>query len=144
MSVERSAGAVVFRRTPDQKIIYLTLLSGFGHWDIPKGHIEKGESTEEAIRREVREETGLNDLKIIPGFKETIHYVFRREKRLIHKWVVYFLMETREEAVRLSFEHSESAWLSFQEALERVTFKNVQEVLRKSHDYLRLNEHVQT
>ena len=48
-----------------------------GHWDFPKGHIEKGEKIKDTIRREVEEETGLKDIKFIEGFKEWIKYFFK-------------------------------------------------------------------
>ena len=35
-----------------------------GKWDLPKGKLERGESLEEAVIREVFEETGIRDLTI--------------------------------------------------------------------------------
>jgi bis(5'-nucleosidyl)-tetraphosphatase len=74
IAFEKSAGAVVFRKT-DKGIKYLLLKYRNGHWDFPKGHIENGETEEETMRREVREETGIDDLKIVPGFIENFRYV---------------------------------------------------------------------
>ena len=74
MPVGRSAGAIVFRGP-----FYLLLHYQSGHWDFPKGGIEKGEKTEETVRREVREETGIADLEFIPGFKKTIHFVYQHQ-----------------------------------------------------------------
>ena len=136
MPVKRSAGAIVFRGP-----LYLLLHYRSGHWDFPKGGIEKGEETEETIRREVREETGITDLEFIPEFKKTIHFVYQREGRLINKWVAYFLAETRETEVKTSFKHQGFVWLDFAEAIERVTFKNAKEVLRAAEDYLKLRGH---
>jgi len=136
---ERSAGAVVFRRGPSRQILYLILHSGLGHWDIPKGKIKKNEETAEAVRREVKEETGISDLDFVSGFKETIHYRYQREGNLINKWVAFLLAETRRTGVSLSFEHTEFAWLTLKESLKRLSFKNTREVLRKAHGYLKLN-----
>lgn len=76
MPQEFSAGAALFHR--NKEIEYLLLHYKSGHWDFPKGHIEKGESREKTIRREVEEETGIKEIIIIPGFKETIKYFFRQ------------------------------------------------------------------
>ncbi|MFH1004615.1 MAG: NUDIX domain-containing protein [Bacteroidota bacterium] len=43
------------------------------HWDLPKGKIEKGEKIEDAAMREVKEECGISDLKIIRHLNETYH-----------------------------------------------------------------------
>ena len=41
-----------------------------GHWGCAKGHFEEDETAEQTARREIREETGLTDIRFIPGFKE--------------------------------------------------------------------------
>ena len=38
------------------------------YWDLPKGHMEKGEQEKDTVVREVREETGLEDIEIFDGF----------------------------------------------------------------------------
>jgi len=112
MPTEKSAGAVVFRHSKN-KTEYLLLHYGVGHWDFPKGHIEKGESEEEALRREVFEETGIKDLRIIPGFSHTMKYFFKkyittpsgkikRGKEMVMKFVVFYLAETKTKKVKLS------------------------------------------
>jgi DNA ligase D-like protein (predicted 3'-phosphoesterase) len=97
---EKSAGIVVFRKNRERK--YLLLHYESGHWDFPKGHIEKGESEKEAAKRELKEETGVKDIKFIEGFKENIRYFYRRDGQLMHKEVVFFLGETKSTKIRLS------------------------------------------
>jgi bis(5'-nucleosidyl)-tetraphosphatase len=145
MPVEKSAGAVIFRREGD-KIFYLLLhYPGTSHrakkdyWDFPKGHIEKGEEIEDTVKREVFEETGLKDIKFIEGFKETIKYFFKFQGKNILKFVTFYLAETKEEKIKISFEHLDFAWLPFKEALERVTFPNAKRILKKAHLFLTNN-----
>ncbi len=146
MPVERSAGAVIFRKTK-KGIDFLLIqhpdledkkkgIKKPGHWDFPKGHIEKGEKTEDTAKREVEEETGLRRIEIIPDFKETMRYFVKigEEKRL--KFVAFFLAETKEKKVTISWEHQDFAWLSYKEAYERVTFRNAKELLKKSNDFI--------
>ena len=77
MPKEKSAGAVVFRKE-NNRTYYLLLHYEAGHWDFPKGHIEKDEKEEDTVKREVTEETGIEDIKIIEGFKEWIKYFYRK------------------------------------------------------------------
>ena len=72
MHVEKSAGAIIFRKE-EGNLCYLLLHYQSGHWDSLKGHIEKEESMEETVRREVEEETGIKDIKIIPSFKSGLN-----------------------------------------------------------------------
>ena len=136
MKKEISAGVVVFRRT-EKGVLYLLLKYGWGHWGFIKGHIEPGEKDIDTVKREAFEEAGLSDLKFIFGFREKIEYeyFFRRERR--HKTVYYYLAETKQENVRLSYEHKDYAWLPFEDALKRITYDNDREVLRKAHRYLK-------
>ncbi len=97
---ERSAGAIIFRKE-NNKVKYLILLYGAGHWDYVKGHIEDDESDEETLTREAEEEAGIIDLKIIPGFREIINYFYTKDTRKISKEVVFLLAETQTEKVKL-------------------------------------------
>jgi len=143
MAFEKSAGAVVFRRE-NNKIFYLLLHYQSGHWGFPKGHIEKGESIEETAKREIEEETGIKDIKFIKGFKQWIKYFFKRnypgqKKENVFKIVTYLLAETSQKKVKISFEHIGYEWLTFDEALKRLTFKNSKEILKKADKFLREN-----
>jgi len=132
----KSVGLVVFKRA-GKKREYLLLHYASGHWDFPKGGVEVGETEEETALRELREETGISRVKIIPGFSESIHYFFREGGKLVSKNIVFLLAESFSREVKLSFEHVGFEWLSFQQALERLTFENSKQVLEKAESFLR-------
>ncbi|OGZ19023.1 MAG: hypothetical protein A2175_01705 [Candidatus Nealsonbacteria bacterium RBG_13_42_11] len=141
MPIEKSAGAVIFRKE-DNKPFFLLLhypsdtKSLKGYWDFPKGHIEKGEKELDTVKREVEEETGLKDIDFIERFKETIKYFFRWGGKNILKFVTFYLAETDKKEVRISEEHTEFKWLPYEEAIERLSHKNAKEILRKANDFL--------
>ena len=146
MPKEKSAGAIVFRRE-DSNIYYLLLHYESGHWGFPKGHIEENENEEGAARREIEEETGIKDIKIIDGFKEYEKYFFRQtyglpqeEKKKapwVFKLVVFYLAETKTKEVKISFEHQDYKWLPYKETLKQLTFKNAKEILKKANEFLK-------
>jgi 8-oxo-dGTP diphosphatase len=91
MTFEFSAGAILYKK--EQKQFYFALiLDSYGRWTFPKGHLEKGEKPEKAARRELAEEIGVKDPKIIK-LLEKIDYWFKLEGQLIHKFVYFYLME---------------------------------------------------
>ena len=141
MPVEKSAGAIIFLR--NRGIIKYLLLHypsaarrAKDYWDFPKGHIEKGEKIEETVKREVAEETGLNDIGIVEGFKEWIKYFFKFEEKNIFKIVTFLLAETKTTEVKISGEHIGYKWLFYEEAIKQLTFKNAKEILKKANDFL--------
>lgn len=146
--VEKSAGAVVFYRAPAGKIEYLLLKHRAGHWAFPKGLIEKGETPEEAAKREIKEETGIGDFEMTSGFKETEKYFFKvkydyqikergwKRGKGVLKFVTYFLAQAKAKKVELSYEHEDFAWLGFNEAIEKITYKVAKEILQKANDFL--------
>lgn len=133
MKREKSCGVVIFHK--NAHIEYLILHYPGGHWDFPKGHVEKGEKEEETALREAKEETGL-EASIVPGFRETISYFFRHGE-LISKDVIYFLAEAKSRQVKLSFEHKGFKWLPFDEARNQITFENSKKVLKKANNFLK-------
>lgn len=136
MAFEKSAGVVVFRKAENGELLYLVLKSTSGHLDFPKGNVEKGETEEQTTLREAEEETGLKDITMLPGFKEKIKYFYKRQGMPINKEVVYFVGETKNSAVRLSWEHIGFQWLSYKDALEKIDFENTKNILRKAHEFL--------
>lgn len=140
MPVEKSAGAVIFKKEEGKNFYLLLQYPGLRHpktyWDLPKGHIEKGEKEQETVKREVKEETGLEDIEIIPGFKETIKYFFKWEGKTIFKTVAFYVLETKTKEVKISGEHIGYKWLPYEEALEQLTYKNAKEILQKANDFL--------
>jgi len=138
MKKERSAGAIVFKK--DKEIEYLLLHYESGHWDFPKGHIETNETEQQTLKREIEEETGIKDVKIVHGFKEIIHYYFKFNNELINKEVVFYLAQTNTEQVKLSFEHIGFEWLPFEEAKEKLTYKNAKVILEKANDFLKTHK----
>jgi 8-oxo-dGTP pyrophosphatase MutT (NUDIX family) len=135
MPLQKSAGAIVFRKE-NNKIKYLLIKYGLGHWEFPRGLIEKGEKLEQTVKREIKEETGIKDIKFLPGFKEWIKFFYKFKGKNIMKIVTYFLVKTKEKKIKLSFEHKDYAWLEYKEALEKLTFKNAKEILKKANDFL--------
>ena len=132
---EKSCGAVVVLTNTEPK--YLLLQYDAGHWDFVKGNVELNESEKDTVIRELQEETGIVEARFLDGFREKIEYFYRRQGTTIHKEVIFFLIETHTETVTLSFEHVGYAWLSYQDAMERLTFKNAKDVLRKAHELLK-------
>jgi bis(5'-nucleosidyl)-tetraphosphatase len=132
---EKSCGAVVYIRNPNVK--YLLLQYEAGHWDFVKGNVEAGENEQQTAVRELGEETGITDAKFIDGFKETISYFYKRQGATVLKEVVFFLMETKTANVKLSFEHIGFIWLTYDDAMRRLTFKNARDVLQKADQFLR-------
>lgn len=159
MPIEKSIGAVVFRRE-GKNFFYLLLkrtpvvkrpnklYATGGHWDLPKGKIEKGETNLDTIHREIQEETGIKRIKFVSGFSTWISFFYRakgEEKKSrkkarkglnIFKIVTYYIFETKTKKVKLSWEHDDYAWLEYRDALQRITFESTKNVLKKAHRYL--------
>lgn len=158
MPKEKAAGAIIFREEPfgtaqgkgGKKYYLLLHYPGInrkgGHWEFPKGHIEQGESDEQTIKREVKEETGINDLKIIPGFKQHIKYFFRASYGLegearkkaswVFKLVVFYLAKTNTKKIKISDEHDNFVWLPYEEAFKKITYKNSKGLLKEANEFI--------
>jgi len=138
MKREKSAGAIVFRK--DKEIKYLLLHYEAKHWDFPKGNVEEKETDTETVKREIAEETGITDVEIIQGFKEKIQYYYKLKNELINKEVIFYLAKTNTEKVKLSFEHIGYIWLSYDKAINKLTYKNAKDILKKAHEFLKTNK----
>jgi 8-oxo-dGTP pyrophosphatase MutT (NUDIX family) len=110
-----------------------------GEVRLPKGHVEKGESSQEAALREVAEESGYADLEILSDLgHQTVEFDYKgvhvvRDER-------YFLMHLRShrQIERHAGEHvrGESQfipdWLNWDQALSELTFEAEREWVRRA------------
>lgn len=137
MSYVRSAGAIIFYKR-GKKIEYLLIQYKAKYWDFSRGHVEKGESDQEAAKREVEEETGLVNLKSIPGFERKVSWFFKPKEaeKYTYKEVIFFLCQSRTKKIKLSFEHTNFCWLTFPQAVKKISFENMKDVLREANQFL--------
>lgn len=135
MPREKSCGVVVFKK--DREVKYLLLYYEAGHWEFSKGLVEKNENEKTTAMRELKEETGITDAQFIDGFREKISYFYRREGKTFYKEAVYYLAQVQSSEVKLSYEHVGYEWLDYQSAMERLSFQNAKDVLKKAHEFLK-------
>lgn len=134
---EKSCGVIVYR-SDLEPIQFLLLHYPGGHWDFPKGHVEERDVNEQATAlRELQEETGITQAEFKEGYRESMYYEFNRgHKERVKKVVVYFVAETTQTEISISFEHKNFRWLPYDEALERLTYENARDLLRKAQKHL--------
>lgn len=130
-----SAGAVVCRRRGRRRE-YLLLKNARGHWDFPKGKLEEHERSLAAMYRETREETGLTDLELVPGFLMRLRWRYREGGRMVAKQAEYYLAHSAGRRVRLSREHRTARWVGIDEGLRCLSFANARRLLRTADLYL--------
>jgi 8-oxo-dGTP pyrophosphatase MutT (NUDIX family) len=118
-----SAGGLVVR---GDRILLIATHSG--RWQLPKGHLEPGESAEQAALRETQEETGVRGRVVapLPG----IEYTFLQEGRRIEKRVDYFLLEYESGSAAAGDprEVAGADWFSWEEGLRRLSFDSARRV----------------
>ena len=142
MNKEFSAGAVIFKRKGPEISFLIVYSNRNKTWGFPKGRIEKGETEKNAAIREIKEETGLDNLRFIDGFTEKIMYetISKRshfEGEEIEKYVTYFLCGTKDQDIIVDArEITDYKFLPLKEAGRLVRFPNLERVLKRAYDFL--------
>jgi len=104
-------------------------------WSLPKGHIEAGETAEEAAVREVEEETGIIGRVVAP--LGTIDFWFVAEDRRVHKTVHHFLLRALGgELSDSDVEVSEVAWVPLEELESRLAYADERRLIRRATELL--------
>lgn len=128
-----AAGCVVYRHDPTGAPLLLLIHDKYGRWTLPKGHLEAGESDQEAAVREVLEETGVvGELGVLVA---RIVYTVRSKRGLERiKQVTFFLLRADSSDARPQAEEGISAaeWFAPEEALERIGYPQVCNVLAQA------------
>ncbi len=123
-----AAGGVVQNEKNEILMIYR-----LGYWDLPKGKIDKGESSEIAAVREVNEETGINQIELGALLTETYHTYKNEKGRRILKRTYWYRMQTQnQKLIPQTEENIEIAeWISLEKFLSenRLVYRSILDVL---------------
>ena len=112
---EPTVGALILNQ--EGKVFLMSSPKWKGKYIIPGGHIEVGETIEQALKREIKEETNLNIFDIqFTSFQEFIFGEDFHEKR--HFIFLDYVCRTKDAEVVLDKEGSEYVWVSLDEALK--------------------------
>jgi 8-oxo-dGTP pyrophosphatase MutT (NUDIX family) len=129
---EYSAGGVVVKG--DEVLVVVPKrrsASGSKVLALPKGHVDGDETSEEAARREVREEGGV-DAEIVEPLGD-VRYRYRRGGRLIDKRVRFFLFAYRSGSPDdHDHEISEARWIALDEAASALTYPGEREMVAQA------------
>ncbi|MHB9144362.1 MAG: NUDIX hydrolase [Symbiobacteriia bacterium] len=126
---EVSAGGIVFKTARPTQL--LLILDRYGHWTLPKGHVEPGETVEEAALREIREETGIQG-KIIGKVGEA-SYTYQDYRGTVDKMVHYYLVEAVEGSPKPQLsEVREAKWFSIDDGIARFGYDNTLSIINKA------------
>ena len=137
---------IVVYSKPENKIFYLVLkrkLHWVG-WEFPKGGIEEKENPFEAVKRELKEETGLKQLKI-KKFNVRGKYKYSGKipgrNGIVGQSYSLYSVETKKEKIKFDeHEHSGSKWVPYMKAMQMLKHTNQKRCLKRVNDWLRKRE----
>jgi len=113
-----------------------------GHWDLPKGKMEVGETKKEAAVREVQEETGLAKISILEKLVTTFHIYRGRnsDKRILKPSYWYLMYSSDKKLTPQTQEDIEKAeWINYKEEVDDLTpiYTNINAVVRAFRNRLK-------
>lgn len=127
---EPTAGGIVWRRNKKGIIEILLIQDAKDRWTIPKGHIEEGESAKETAEREIREETGLQEMTM-QGWLGKINFQYRRQQSLVLMTTEIFLVAAKGDTDNITPEEWMKGikWLPANEALDKIEYEDIGKII---------------
>jgi ADP-ribose pyrophosphatase YjhB (NUDIX family) len=128
---EPTAGGIVWRRNQKTKEVEILLIQDAkDRWTIPKGHVEPNERPRDTAEREIREETGLQDMKVM-GWLGKINFRYRRQNSLVLMTTQIYLVQALGDTNKLNKEEwmNGIGWLSASKALDKIEYEDIGKII---------------
>jgi len=130
-----SAGGVAFRKTKGRTEVALISVGDDNRWQLPKGLVDKGESTEAAALREVREEAGI-DTEMVERIDKVEYWYFWNEsgeRVRYHKFVYFYLLSYKSGDVSdHDDEVNEARWFEISDAINQLSFRSEKKIVTRA------------
>lgn len=123
---ETTSGGIVFRRGKNDQAEILLIQDAKNRWTIPKGHVEPGEETGATAEREIREETGLQEMEVYSWLGK-VNFRYRRVDSLVLMTMHIWLVEAKGDTDDLNPEDwlGGIKWFSASEAVDKIAYDDI-------------------
>ncbi len=127
---EPTAGGIVYRFDAKGQVEILLIQDAKDRWTIPKGHIEPGESAKQCAEREIREETGLQEMRM-DSWLGKINFRYRRQQSLVLMTTQIYLVEGKGKTNELQKEEwmNGIGWFPAPKALDMIEYEDIEKLI---------------
>jgi 8-oxo-dGTP pyrophosphatase MutT (NUDIX family) len=124
---ETTSGGIIFRRNKKTKQLEILLIQDAkNRWTIPKGHVEPEEEPKDTAAREITEETGLQEMKVM-NWLGKVNFRYRRTHTLVLMTMHIYLVEGKGDTDNLKPEDwlTDIKWLSANDAIDKIAYDDI-------------------